>query len=204
MAFWNKRKKKKEEINDNFAIPAVSDPPQTPGFSPIYDMPAGIPIQDIPPISGKQVSPKNEWEDFISPPPHNGGWIQTYPLVFFLMENNVCTRKIEYTCYGYDRPDDILKRMMAEKLLPQRSGFAYRVLYWPTRNGMGTVAQFDFSEPKMLQDFNPEAGKVFIIEQYRSYEEQEPLYTLYGCPTAALPEQENILRDCTVDVLTFD
>lgn len=184
MAFWDKFKKQ---------------PPQ-------QDIPvlAGIPAPNSNHDAGIGGPNPNKDDFFVSPPPHNGGWIQTYPLVFFLMENNVCTKKIEHTCYGYDRPDDILTRMDRENLLPQRSGFAYRILYWPTRNGMSTVEHFDSSVPKMLQDFNPEAGKVFIIEQYRKVEESEPLYTLYGCPTAAMPEQQSLLQSRCIDVLSWD
>ena len=213
MAFWNKNKKQKTETP---VIPVTPINPATPpdSYTPsvlkdsvIYDMPAGIPHQDFsPPVLN--ASKNSGWEDFISPPPHNdvqvGGWTPTYPLVFFLMENNVCTRKIEFTCYGYERPDDILQRMISRGELTERKNFAYRVLYWPTWNGMSTVDHFDYSPPKMVQDFNPEAGKVFIIEQYRNIEEPEPMYTLYGCPTAALPEQENILKERCVDVLTFE
>ena len=107
------------------------------------------------------------------------------------MENNVCTTKIEFTCYGNEFPDEILQRMIRDHVLPEKNGFGYRILYWPTRNGMSTVEQYDVSEPMMLMNFNPEPGKVFIIEQYRKVEMSEPMYTLYGCPTAALPKQEN-------------
>lgn len=170
---------------------------------------AGIPAQDVEWNSGNDQTPPlnnigSDQDAFIYPPPADGGWTQTYALVFFLMENNVCTRKIEYNCYGYEYPDDIVERMMRDGVLSRKPSTSYRILYWPTRNGMSTVDQFDNSAPRQLQDFNPHPGKVLIIEQYRKIPDPIPMHTLYGCPTAALPEQESALNNTCVDVLSFD
>jgi len=199
MAFWDKFKKKKPDIPPERDFPTL----------------AGIPAPDIDPIhnnsfktEGSLSGPNSDAENaLISPPPYQpglGGWIQTYPLVFFLMVNNVCVKKIDYVCSGDDKPDRILSKMKQEGLLPDQYGIHYRILYWPTANGMSTVDQVDYSEPKMLMDFNPEPGKVFIIEQYRKVEAPEPMYTLYGCPTAAMPEQESQLKNRSVDVISWE
>ena len=187
MAFWDKFKKRPSQQD----IPVL----------------AGIPVEDSYQEAGIAGPDPDKDNSFISPPPHNNiiaDWVMTYPLVFYLMENNVCTRKIDFVCYAGQKPDDILFRMMMENILPEKPGIAYRILYWPTRNGKSTVDQLDDSEPLLVQDFNPKPGSVFIIEQYRKVEQSEPLYTLYGCPTAAMPEQQSLLQNRCVDVLSWD
>ena len=201
MAFWDRFKKKK--TNDHSAA-------NTPSFE-LHEPLAGIPAYNEPkkpPVASGGIG--SDWEDaetFITPKPYpvnQGNQAKTYPLTFFRMENNICCQKIDYICYGHERPEDILFRMQNEGILPRIPGASYRILYWPTQNGMSTVEHWDDSAPKAVSEFQPAPGKVFIIEQFRKVVSSMPMHTLYGCPTAALPQQESTLKDRCVDILHFD
>lgn len=201
MAFWDRFKKKKNDDHSANNGPLFEQPEPLAGI-PAYSEPKK------PPVTPGGIG--TDWEDaetFVTPKPYpvnQGNQTQTYPLTFFRMENNICCQKIDYICYGHERPDDILFRMQNEGILPRIPGTSYRILYWPTQNGISTVEHWDDSAPKAVSAFQPAPGKVFIIEQYRKVVSSMPMHTLYGCPTAALPQQESTLKDRCVDILRFD
>lgn len=189
MAFWNKNRKHESIARQEERI-------TPPSFDPVHRE-SGFSPQD----------------PSLMPPPHDRRYFEgfgqvdlcnKYPLVFYLMENNVCTRKIEYTCYSGQRPNDILPLLKAEGLIPDSPRFSYRILYWPTRNGMSTLEQYDDSQPKAICEFHPNPGTVFIIQQCPVTVEPMELYTLYGCPTAAMPEQKSVLQNQSIDVIHYD
>lgn len=189
MAFLDKLRKQAPIVSAN-----TYDAPPDNSEIPQYTM--GMP----PPL---------DYRSFVTPPlyPQDLEKLhKAYPLVFFLMENKVCTRKIELTCYGDQYPADILMQLQRRNLLPTDPQYAYRILYWPTQNGISTVERYDDSSPKQLWEFDPEPGRVLIIEQYRKRVQHidYPVHTIYGCPTAALPQQENILQNSSVDTVAYD
>ena len=127
---------------------------------------------------------------------------EKYPLVFYRMENKVCVEKIKFVGYGYEYPDDILSRMQDAHLIPDSWNIGYNILYWPTREGLPTLENPLKGRPLPLCEFEPGPEHIFILQDYTKTWEPTPL--MYGCPTAAMPEQQAILAQRCTDILTFD
>jgi len=118
---------------------------------------------------------------------------KAYPLVFFRKERGACIEKIVFTCYGYERPFDILRRMRIEGRLDDRH--MYDMLHWPSKKLPGK----DFSSIQYLCEFDPEPGRVFIID-----DQGMAMQTLYGCPPADCMEQMHMLSTRKVDVISYE
>ena len=129
---------------------------------------------------------------------------KTYELVFFRMEEKVCVEKIEFLCYGFEYPSDVVSRMRASDKIAYSYEIGYHVLYWPTKDGLPTLEHPLDSKPLPLCDFDPEPGRIFILQDYVLPPDPFAGYCMYGCPTAALPKQKSILSECCRDLLTFD
>ena len=118
---------------------------------------------------------------------------KSYPLVFFRKENGACIERIEFTCYGYETPFYILQRMCDQKKLNQSHFFS--ILHWPVQKN----TKDPFPNTQYLCEFDPEPGRVFIIEDTGM-----PTPCLYGCPTAPLPSQMEALQNRHVDVISYE
>lgn len=94
---------------------------------------------------------------------------KAYPLTFYLMQRNVCTKRIDFTGYGFENDGMLLYRMQISGLFWDSHGdgnvFDNRMLYWPTEAGMSTVEHTDHTQSKYLYEFDPKPGRVFIIKE---------------------------------------
>ena len=118
---------------------------------------------------------------------------KAYPLVFFRKENGSCIERIDFLCYGYEAPFYICKRMQEQNILNPYHLFS--IPHWPTK----VSPEYAYPGAQILCEFDPEPGRVFIIE-----EEDVPPPFLYGCPTAVLPSQIETLRYRQVDVISYE
>lgn len=166
-------------------------------------------VNDIPGVSSGitlDVDVRQANNPRLSRSPH---FRKSYPLVFYRMENKVCVEKIEFVGYGYESAEDIVSRMIAEDAIPYSPEIRYNVLFWPTNKGtptpenkMGEGPMPYNVHPLHLCEINPKPGTVYILQDY--IKPWEPPMCMYGCPSAALPEQKSILASCCTDILTFE
>jgi len=129
---------------------------------------------------------------------------KSYPLVFYRMVDNICVQKIEFLCYGFELPSDVIRRIRHEGRLSYH--LMYDMLYWPDNQGnLKTVDNCNMGQPVPLCAFDPEPGRTFILQESKPPKTDNLfMEVLYGCPAAAMPEQERILQQCSVDILQFD
>lgn len=130
---------------------------------------------------------------------------QEYPLVFFRKSNGVCIERIDFMCFGYEQPDDIVNRMVEERRLDY---YRYRnverteIKPWAYLDGERDYWGRPTGKPRCLCELDPKPGTVFILEETKR--EVPPLVCLYGCPRAELPEQQAQLTNRKVDVICYE
>ena len=135
---------------------------------------------------------------------------KAYPLTFYLMVDNVCSKRIDYIGYGFENPENLMNRMKRENVLSFM--YQYSILYWPDDRGevRTTVPVYAPHRPVPLCVVDPDPSRVMIIQQHPyqpplpSMQPDMPTPPMYGCPSAATPEQISALGDKRVDILHFD
>lgn len=153
-----------------------------------------------------------------------------YPLVFFRKYQGACIQRIDFICYGYEEPYDILQRMYQEGMLQKEYGNAYTYVCHPegmSEEQLNALRRNPYHEYRKDHNFlnwplcsdgfgdpnceYPSNDRRLVCEldprpgTVFIIEETDATNPppLYGCPRADMPIQTAALQTRRVDVVSF-